>query len=1520
MAGRDHLLCSSRRVSQSTVIVALVMLSLVLAVGVELHRTTAKHSNSGTSHPSGLSIFTSSQVIPARSAPISPSGLGFQLNEGTRSVLVGEFDGRFDAGTRRLTIQPKGSRIFSGVIPGGEVPQGSGFSFNVINSTFINSGDNPATVSSEIQITNNTGSTLFNTRLVFTSFKIGGSSGTNAGHTPSGIGFAYFNDGQVPYDGRLNVSRLYGDIPTGSSTRNIWTFAVTNQPPNFFFSYKVLADIGVAAESVQPAAVQVNALSGASVVINGRGFTGTPVVELLPGTGAPIAITVASANATQITAVVPAGTPEGIYSVRVTNPGGTPGGAGSSTIARRLTITGIPDEAHTIFGVITSIGDTGPYLISGNATIDAVVDIPAGAVIYVSSGATITVSGGGNIIANGGIPGVPGGGGVQNPAQIVLTAQRAPGAGLPTAGSWGGIDATSASSAEAIMRNFVVEYGGVAGSAQIVITGSGRKLRFIDSIARSSAGSGIAAGGANDSLEGFSRNRIENNGSSLSDPAMLLSANAALGLYDLDSSTGGTSVGDPSYYYSSANDFAGNQVNAIQIGKDADDRSNDFTRSGVLVGQSEVPIQLRGSSSNPAIVGAAPPGSPVELAINATAIIHLAAGMDLQAGDYPTNRVGSIAANGYAGFYLGSQGATSNEFIEFDKMPSNGNFGAIFIGRNALTNCILNYVRVRNGGASLQGNGEVIVEANGLKVINSQINNSASGGLLELLSASIDARGTSFSGNAQIIDTIAGGVLGDGNLSVTANLVTPAAVVADPLGRGVYLVDAPPGISYIRFLNTTRHTINIAGHKIPGGTLKNIAGGGLDPGENIPGTFADVGIVTGIAVSPNAEIVYFIDAGYPAIRALNVSDSSKTIAGAGIGPGRIGTFAAAGFGSAINGLAVDPTNGDVFVADATAGNNKIFKFTVNNPSVSTAPVIVAGTGATTKAEDSFPGGAATTVPLLQPRAIVFDSARNLYIADTGHARIIKVDSGGMATLVAQFPPKADPAGKPYTNNPYPSGLAFFNGKLIIANGNAQDVSRIDVEGSPTTLTLIAGTIGQVCDYSVSKCGDGGPAKQSGLSLIGSTAAPPLAGIAVDSQGLFILDQGSNLRGRVRYVNLGASPTEVAGVTIGPGNIGTIAGTGNPSPYDGGLATSAGLDAPLGVAIDPKGNLWIADTLSSKLRFVNRGASAIKIFADTLAEQVVPPGMIVSVNKDAGAGQTDDAPANRAGFDTPQGITATSEGLYIADSKKGPSTQGSSARRTGFVRFINTSNQTVSFYPASVHRIDVPPGHISTIAGGGNENALDNPGNGANPLLAKFVGLSDIAIAPNGDIYIADAGQRLVRKIERSSGTVSSLTLPGTSPNEYTGIGFDSAGRLLVANAGNKQILREVAPNTGAFTSILGGGLLSRPRDVVEGKDGNLYVTNAGDPSPLSTGDHRIIRIVVSGGAGTASILTGSLSPGYGGDGGPVANALINITPQPINVASLSSAVLVRTTVNIAIGPAGEVVFADSINNAIRRIR
>jgi hypothetical protein len=96
---------------------------------------------------------------------------------------------------------------------------------------------------------------------------------------------------------------------------------------------------------------------------------------------------------------------------------------------------------------------------------------------------------------------------------------------------------------------------------------------------------------------------------------------------------------------------------------------------------------------------------------------------------------------------------------------------------------------------------------------------------------------------------------------------------------------------------------------------------------------------------------------------------------------------------------------------------------------------------------------------------------------------------------------------------------------------------------------------------------------------------------------------------------------------------------------------------------------------------------------------------------------------------------------------------------------------------------------------------------------------------------------------------------------------------------------------------------------VEGRDGALYVINAGDSLDRTT---RSFRITLSGGTGTVTSFVGSSWNGYAGDGKPIdANTLIDVQPEPITVTTVGAPITVRPTVNIIVGRNGELIFADA---------
>ena len=737
-----------------------------------------------------------------------------------------------------------------------------------------------------------------------------------------------------------------------------------------------------------------------------------------------------------------------------------------------------------------------------------------------------------------------------------------------------------------------------------------------------------------------------------------------------------------------------------------------------------------------------------------------------------------------------------------------------------------------------------------------------------------------------MVDTIAGG-LGDGNPALQAPFGALTAIARDPQNRGIYVVDVIDRNTLIRFINTSNAPVTIAGRTIAPGVVRTLAGGGVELGDNVPGTRADLGVVSGIDVSADGNLVYFLAQIDKQVRALNVSAGAVTLAGQAIGSGNVGTLAS-GFGDNLNGLAVNNATGDVIVADSTAGINKVFR--ISSSGTATA---IAGNGAITKEDAVFSAGPALNVPLLQPRAVEVDSTGRVLIADTGHARVIRVEANGNAGLVQQF------AFGAQSLNPYPSGLAVIGNNVYVALGNLQTIVRV-----AASATTVAGKEGQSCDYSLSNCGDGGVGTNATFNLQGSTGNPSLSGITADANGIFIPDQVITGRGRVRYLNQSAGPVTVGGVTIAANAVDRIAGNGLTSPYDGGLATSATFSTPTGVAVDGNGNLWVSDTISARIRFINRGGSPIKIFAGTASEQTVPAFGIVTVNKNVGSGASDGVPVIQAGFDSPQGLFVTAQGVYVVDAKNGPTVpMSATGRRTSVLRFINTTAGTVTLFPNSASPVQVPAGFIARIAGGGESSTVN--GDGGFALAAKFVGASDVVVDASNNIFVTDTGQNAVRRINGSNGVVNSIL----SGKQYTGLGIGE-GRLYVANFTDGTVLRENTAGGGTFGTLATG--LNKPRDVAVGPNGNAFVTVG--PATEAAGNHQIVQINSSGGV---TVLAGNAA-GFSGDGGPATNAQISISPSPLVVGNGTSN-QIPETVGIAVSPTGEIIFTDSNNNRIRRL-
>jgi trimeric autotransporter adhesin len=254
------------------------------------------------------------------------------------------------------------------------------------------------------------------------------------------------------------------------------------------------------------------------------------------------------------------------------------------------------------------------------------------------------------------------------------------------------------------------------------------------------------------------------------------------------------------------------------------------------------------------------------------------------------------------------------------------------------------------------------------------------------------------------------------------------------------------------------------------------------------------------------------------------------------------------------GIAEDAT-GNIYVADQ---NNNSIRMVNTSGIIST----IAGINSAGYSGD---GGLATVAELNAPYGLAIDISGNIYIADWSNDRIRVINTSGIINTFAGNGYGASISSGGYSGDGGQASVAELYLPADVKLDNAGNIYIADEVNNRIRMVNTAGIITTVAGDSIQGfAGDGGQATVAELHF-------PV-GIALDATGyLYIADQRNN---RVRMVNTS-------------GNISTFAGNGTPSFFgDGGPATAAELLFPYGILVDTAGNVYISDVGNSRIRTVN----------------------------------------------------------------------------------------------------------------------------------------------------------------------------------------------------------------------------------------------------------------------------------------------------------------------------------------------
>ncbi len=316
---------------------------------------------------------------------------------------------------------------------------------------------------------------------------------------------------------------------------------------------------------------------------------------------------------------------------------------------------------------------------------------------------------------------------------------------------------------------------------------------------------------------------------------------------------------------------------------------------------------------------------------------------------------------------------------------------------------------------------------------------------------------------------------------------------------------------------------------------------------------------------------------------------------------------------------------------------------------------------------------------------------------------------------------------------------------------------------------------------------------------------------------------------------------------------TIAGDGSSGfSGDGGLAITAQLNLPFNLTFDKSDNMYIADTYNNSIRRIDSKSGIITTVVGTadkkqISELKTPTGLTFDNYNNLFIADLANLRIRKVNLDTGSSITLVGK----KSETEFPNIDASLAGPFNVV-FDNKGNLYISNNGDSrVNKVDFSTGVVTTIAG---TRETGYSGDGGAAKIAQLANPTGLVLDSKGNLYIADSGNERIRKVNLSTGIIT--TVAGTGERGFTkdgvlakyaelanpiGLAVDKQDNLFFVDRGNNKV-RKIDASTGIISTIAGTGeagfsgdgelatnaKLANPTGLAFNKEGDLFIVDRGN--------------------------------------------------------------------------------------------